>query len=75
MGGDATLVSDEEIGLLQRAAGGDEHAVHELFWRHRERHPTGMPQVGGPSLHHGMNLHDWLEGHILRREAERLIRR
>ena len=37
MGGDATLASDEEIGLLQRAASGDEHAVHELFSRHRER--------------------------------------
>jgi RNA polymerase sigma-70 factor (ECF subfamily) len=37
MGGDSTLASDEEIGLLRRAAGGDEHAVHELFSRHRER--------------------------------------
>jgi tetratricopeptide (TPR) repeat protein len=39
------------------------------------QYPTGMPQVGGPALHDGINLHDWLEAHILRREAERLIRR
>jgi hypothetical protein len=30
-----------------------------------------MPQVEGPFSFH---LHDWLEAHILRREAESLIR-
>src|SRR3954469_13403868 len=37
MGGDITQEPDESAELLRRAAGGDPHAVQELFARHRDR--------------------------------------
>ena len=37
------------------------------------QYPSGMPLATRPGQTETMELHDWLEAHILRREAERLI--
>ena len=37
MGSNETQASDESAALVQRAAGGDQQAVQELFARHRDR--------------------------------------
>src|SRR3954469_17549648 len=37
MGGDITQEPDESAELLRRAAGGDPHAVQDLFARYRDR--------------------------------------
>jgi tetratricopeptide (TPR) repeat protein len=62
------------LALAQQRVGKFEEARHWLdkatAWL--DQYPDGMPDRAEEEL--GLHLHNWLEAHILRREAESLIR-